>query len=204
MKLTSLSKTVRTIALIIAIASPSLQQPASAQAQNACSIASAQGPRGSLDGVNLTPTQSSAFDESSQRFDAWATRFNEKAKKVVKPNAPVGFFPKQGISSKLQETLSIEANNAKPAQIPSLTAKYGKYGRFIPETTLVYNQALFEEYERQSRFLQDQSLTVLSPAQRQKYQQNEAAFKRINKICGTQDGPFVKVGNSYEMGGSYF
>jgi hypothetical protein len=206
MKRTSLSKSVRTIALIIAIASTGLQQPASAQAQNACTIASTQAPQSSYDNVNLSPAQDSAFNAFSKKYDALAIRFNARAKKIIKPNAPVGFFIKQTGRNltPFEQQLSDEAGNSKPSQIPALNAKYGKYGKFIPETTLVYDQALFEEYQREVKLLDDQSLTVMTPAQRQQYQQNQAAFKKVNQICKTQDGPFVKVGNSYEMGGSYY
>jgi hypothetical protein len=205
MKPTLFSKSVRTIALIIAIASTGLQQPASAQAQNACSIALAQD-RGTLDGIDLTPTQSSAFNAFSKRYDAVVVRFQERAKKVIKPNAPVLFFSKEGtkIPSKLQEALSIAAEKAKPAQIPSLTAKYSQYGRFVPETTFVYSQALFEEYGRAIQIVDDQSLVVMNPTQRQKYRQNRAAEKKSNQVCGNPYGAFVKVGNAYEIGGSYF
>jgi hypothetical protein len=205
MKLTFSPKTVGIISLLVVAASPSLQPPASAQTQNACSIASAKAPESSYDGVNLSPTQQSAFNAFSKPRDALSNRLSQKAKRVVKPNASVMFFPKQGakIPSDLQKIIAVE-RVVKPAQIPSLTAKYGKYGKFIPETTLVYSQALFEEYEREMKLLDDRSLEVMSPAQRQRYQQNQATFKKINQICGTQDGPFVKVGNSYEMGGSFF
>jgi hypothetical protein len=206
MKRTSLSKSARSIALIVAISSPGLQQPAPAQGQNTCVIASSQGPRSSFDKVNLSPTQESAFNAFGKKYDALAIRFNARAKKIIKPNAPVGFFIKQTGRNltPFEQQLSDKAGNSKPSQIPALNAKYAQYGRFVPETTLVYDQALFEEYQREVKLLDDQSLTVMTPAQRQQYQQNQAALKKVNQICKTQDGPFVKVGNSYEMGGSYY
>ena len=43
----------------------------------------------------------------------------------------------------------------------------------------------------------------MNPEQQQKYQQNQEAFRRSDKACGTDSSPFTKVGNSYEMGGLY-
>lgn len=210
MKLTFSSKTICSIALIAAIFSVGLQKPADAQtqpAQNACSIASAQVPEGVFDGVNLSVEQFAAYDAVTKKYDDQVvTRLNAKAKKVIKPNAVVLFFPRQGIeiSPQLQETIASEAGSSKPAQIDSLTAKYSQYGRFIPETTLVYDQKLYQEFQKESQVLQNQILAVMKPEQRQKYQQNQEAFRRSDKACGISSSPFTKVGNSYEMGGSYF
>ncbi len=205
MKLMPSIKTVSTIALIATVINTGFQKPASAQ--NACTIASEKAPRGIFDGVNLTRTQFAAYDAITKDYDAQVVpRLNAKAKRIVKPDAPVGFFIKQTGRNltPFEQELSNKAGNSKPAQIPALNAKYAQYGRFVAETTLVFDQALFEESERESKKLQNRLYAVMNLAQRQKYQQNEAAFKRVNKICGTQDGPFTKVGNSYEMGGSYF
>jgi hypothetical protein len=203
MKRTSLSKSVRTIALIIAIASTGVQQPTSAQAQNACSIASAQAPQSTFDGVNLSPAQMSAYDAVIKKQDAQAPRLSAKGKKVIKPNATILFFPKQGVKipPKLQEALSLEAGNSKPAQIASLTTKYGQYGSFVPSTTVVYTQALFDEFKKEGQILQNRIAAVMNPTQRQKYEQNIAAYERINKACGDAYSPFTKVGNAYEMEG---
>jgi hypothetical protein len=206
MKLIFPLKTVGIIALLVAIASPNLQQPASAQVQDACSIASAKLPKGGIyDGVNLSSTQQSAFDAFIKPRDDLFLRLNEKAKKVVKPNAVVMFFPKQGVTipPELQKTIVELEKVVKPAQIPALTAKYGQYGKFNPMTTLVYDQALFEAFERGMKLLEDRSLAVMSPAQRQRYQQNQATIKKTNQICGMQTDPFIKVGNSYQMVGFF-
>jgi hypothetical protein len=216
MKLTFSSKIFGTLSLIAlaAIGSVGLQKPADAQlqaqaeaAQNSCSIASAQVPQGVFDGVNLSVEQFAAYDAVTKRYDSEVVpRLSTKATKVIKPNAVVLFFPKQGlkISPQLQETIASEAGSSKPAQIDSLTAKYGQYGRFIPETTLVYSQELFEESERESQVLQNQILAVMNLGQQQKYQQNQEAFRNSDKACGIDSSPFTKVGNSYEMGGSFF
>lgn len=206
MKLMSSIKTVSTIALIAMIINTGFQKPASAQAQDACTIASNE-TRGAFDGVNLTPTQFAAYDKITQEYDTKVVpRLNAKAKRIIKPNAPVGFFIKQTGRNltPFEQELSIKAGSATPAQIPALNAKYAQYGRFVAETTLVFDQALFEESERESKKLQNRLFAVMNLAQQKQYQKNQDAFKRVNKICGTQDGPFVKVGNTYEMGGSYF
>jgi hypothetical protein len=200
------SKTVGIIALIATITSTSLPKPALAQAQNACTIASTQVPSSTFDGLDLSTTQMSVYDGIIKNYnDQIVPGQFAKAKRVVKPNAVVLFFPKQGeqIPSKLQEALSVEAGNAKPAQIAALNAKYSQYGRFVPETTLVYDQALFEEHQKEVRLLQNRILSVMNPVQQQRYKQNQAAFETADKACGIQNGPFVKVGDSYEMGGSY-
>ena len=208
MKLTS-SKTICSIALIAVIFSPTLQKPADAQTQppqNACSIASAQVPGSVFDGVNLSAQQFAAYDAAVKRYDEQVTpRLDAKAKRVIKPDALVLFLPKRGleISPQLQETISIEAGNSKPAQIDSLTAKYSQYGRFVAETTLVYDQKLYEEFQKESKVLQNQILAVMKPEQREKYQQNQEAWRRRDEACGINSSPFTKVGNSYEMGGSY-
>ncbi len=209
MKLTFSSKTICSIALIAVIFSPTLQKPAEAQtqpAQNACSIASAQVPESIFDGVNLSAQQFAAYDAVSKKYDDVVSQQNAKAKKVIKPNAVVMFFPKQGleISPQLQETIASEAGNSKPAQIEALTAKYSQYGRFIPETTLVYDQKLYEEFKKERQVADNQILAVMNPQQRQKYQQNQEAFRRSDIACGIDSGPFIKVGNSYEIGGSFF
>jgi hypothetical protein len=207
MKLISPFKTISIIALIAAIATPSLQQPASAQAQDACSIASANFPKGGIyDGVNLSPTQQSAFDAFDKSRNATFIRLNQRAKRVTETNAAVMFFPKQGVTipPDLKKKIAELERVVKPAQTPSLNAKYGQYGRFNPLTKLVYSQALFEEYEREMKLLEDRSLEVMTPAQQRKYRQNQATYKKINRICGGQEyGGFLKVGNSYEMEGFF-
>ncbi|MGB5960557.1 MAG: hypothetical protein WBG73_07875 [Coleofasciculaceae cyanobacterium] len=210
MKLTFSSKTICSIALIAVIYSPTLQKPANAQtqpAQNACSIASAQVPEGVFDGVNLSTEQFAAYDAVIKRHDEQVTsRLDAKAKRVIKPDAFVLFLPQRGleIPTQVQEAITNDVQSSKPAQIDSLTAKYGQYGRFIPETTLVYDQKLYEEFQKESQVLQNQILAVMKPEQRQKYQQNQEAFRRSDEACGINSSPFTKVGNSYEMGGSYF
>jgi hypothetical protein len=207
MKRTSLSKSVRTIALIIAIASTGLQQPASAQAQNACAIAYTKTPKGGIyDGINLSPTQQSAFDAFTKPRDALFIRLNPRANRVTKPNASIMFFPKEGVTipPDLKKKIAEFERVGKPAQAPSLNEKYGQYGRFNPLTTLVYSQALFEEYEREMKRLENQSLEVMTPAQRRRYQQNQAPYKKINQVCNLQQYEgFLKVGNSYEMEGFF-
>jgi hypothetical protein len=215
MKPTFLSKTFGALFLIslAAIGSVGLQKPADAQqiaqaepATNACSIASAQVPESVFDGVNLTAEQFAAYDAVTKRYDSEVVpRLTAKATKVIKPDARVEFFQRQGVEipPQLQETIMKEAGNSKPAQIDSLTAKYGQYGSFIPETTLVYSQKLFEEFEKESRVLQNQILAVMNPEQQQKFQQNQEAFRNSNKACGVNDSPFTKVGDSYEIGGLF-
>ncbi|RUT10325.1 hypothetical protein DSM106972_008200 [Dulcicalothrix desertica PCC 7102] len=215
MKLTFLSKTFGALFLIAlaAIGSVGLQKPADAQlqaqtepAQNACSIASAQVPESVFDGVNLSAEQFAAYDAVTKRYDdEVVSRLTAKATKVIKPNAVVGFFQRQGVEipPQLQETIASEAGNSKPAQIDSLTAKYGQHGSFIPEKTLVYNQELFEEFQKESQILLLQILAVMNPEQQQKYQQNQEAFRRSDKACGIDNSPFIKVGDSYELGGYY-
>jgi hypothetical protein len=206
MKLTFSPKTVGIIALLATIASPVLQQPASAQAQNACSIASAEAPKGLDDGVNLSPTQQSAFDAFDKPRNATFIRLNQRAKRVTETDAVVMFFPKQGVTipPDLKKKIAKLERVVKPAQTPSLNAKYGQYGRFNPATKLIYSQALFEEYEREMKLLEDRSLEVMTPAQQRRYRQNQATYKKINRICGGQEyGVFLKVGNSYEVEGFF-
>jgi hypothetical protein len=165
MKLIFPLKTIGIIALVAAIATPSLQQPASAQAQDACSIASANFPKGGIyDGVNLSPTQQSAFDAFDKPRNATFIRLNQRAKRVTETNAAVMFFPKQGVTipPDLKKKIAELERVVKPAQTPSLNAKYGQYGRFNPATKLVYSQALFEEYEREMKLLEDRSLEIRS------------------------------------------
>jgi hypothetical protein len=205
MKLTFSPKTVGIIALLATIATPSLQQPASAQAQNACSIASAKAPKGIDGGVNLSSTQQAAFDAFIKPRDDLFSRLSKKAKRVVEPNATVMFFPKQGVTipSDLKKKIAELERVVKPAQTPSLNAKYGQYGKFNPMVTLVYSQALFEEYNREMKLLEDRSLEVMTPAQRRIYKQNQATYKEINRVCGLPYEVFLKVGNSYEVQGFF-
>jgi hypothetical protein len=207
MKRTSFSKSGRTIALIIAIASTGLQQPASAQAQNACAIAYTKAPKGGIyDGINLSPTQQSAFDVFTKPRDALFMRLKPRANRATKPDAPIMFFPKQGVTipPDLKKQIAKLERVGKPAQVPSLNEKYGQYGRFNPLTTLIYSQALFDEYEREMKRLENQSLEVMTPAQRRRYQQNQATYKKINQVCNLQQYEgFLKVGNSYEMEGFF-
>jgi hypothetical protein len=205
MKLISPFKTISIIALIAAIATPSLQQSASAQVQDACSIASAKAPKGIDGGVNLSSTQQAAFDAFIKPRDDLFSRLSKKAKRVVEPNATVMFFPKQGVTipSDLKKKIAELERVVKPAQTPSLNAKYGQYGKFNPMATLVYSQALFEEYNREMKLLEDRSLEVMTPAQRRIYKQNQATYKEINRVCGLQYEEFLKVGNSYEIGGFF-
>jgi hypothetical protein len=206
MKLTFSPKTVGIIALLVAIATPSLQQPASAQAQDACSIASAEFPKSIDDGVNLSPTQQSAFDAFDKPRNATFIRLNQRAKRITEANAAVLFFPKQDVTipPDLKKKIAKLERVVKPAQTPSLNVEYGQYGRFNPATKLVYSQALFEEYEREMKRLEDRSLEVMTPAQQRRYRKNQATYKKINRICGGQEyGVFLKVGNSYEVEGFF-
>jgi hypothetical protein len=203
MKLMFRSKIVGIIALILATVVTELQQPASAQVQNACSIALAQVRSSPFDGVNLTPKQLSAYDAINRDYnDRVISRLMGKAKKVIKPDGNVMFSANQGV--KIPPELEKIADDAKSAQVPSLIAKYGRYGKFSPETTFVLDRALFEEYERQNQIYQNRIVAIMNPVQQRQYQRNQAAYQRGNKACGIQESPFVKVGNSYEVGGSYF
>jgi hypothetical protein len=213
MKLTFSSKTFGVLFLIAlaAIGSVGLQKPADAQlqaqaepTQNACSIASAQVPESVFDGVNLSVEQFAAYDAIMKKHDDEVSpRLTARGTIVIKPNAVVNFFQRQGVEipPQLQETIANEAGSSKPDQIDSLNAKYGQYGTFRPQRTLIYSQELFEEFEKERQVLLSQILTVMNPEQQQKYQQNQEAFRRSDEACGSNSSPFTKVGDSYQMEG---
>ncbi len=218
MKLTSLSlsKAVRTLSAMVflsVIVGTTVQQSAQAQNQlqaqaesatNACSIASAQAPESAFDGVNLSAEQFAAYDAVMKKHDEEVSpRLTARGKILIKPNAVVNFFQKQGVEipPQLQETIANEAGSSKPDQIDSLNAKYGQYGTFLPQRTLIYSQELFEEFKKEEQVLLSQILAVMNPEQQQKYQQNQEAFRRINEACGDSSSPFTKVGDSYEIEG---
>ncbi|MBD2091829.1 hypothetical protein H6F67_18460 [Microcoleus sp. FACHB-1515] len=216
MKVTSSSKAVRTIvlaALVAVVGYVGLQKPANAQlqtqsepAQSACAIASEQAPNGVFDGVNLSARQFAAYDAVINRYNTQVVpRLDARAERVIKPDAMVVFIPQRGVEvpSEVQNAISTEVIIATPAQIDALTARYSQYGSFFPEQTLVYSQALFEEFERESQALQNQILAVMTPEQQQRYRQNQTAFQRSNEACGLSNSPFTRVGNSYEMGGLF-
>lgn len=218
MKLTLLSKTISTISLIAALSAvvgTGVQRAAQAQEarvradydEAACLAAQdALGDSFSVfEGVDLSDEQWEAYDAASSAGGERQNILSESVQSVVKPNANVLFFPKNDVEipAEIERAAGLAASESTPDQIDTLTEKYGQYGSFIPEKTRVYTQAQFVQFEEIDRETMAQILAVMAPDQQQQYQANLDIMRRADEDCGFDSGPFVQVGDTYEVGGFF-
>ncbi len=208
MKLTSFSKSVRSIGLMTmlsAIVATSLQQPVQAQfgviakdATGACVPL----PNGTyyqeFGGIKFSPKQKAAYRKIEAKIQKRYKVISDNTKEVVVPGGGLAIYFKEGIGDKKATEISdaslkmLRDNFSTDKQIKLLTEKYGKYGTFSPTTSLVYTPEQIALGHKIGRDFEAQTMAILTPEQQKIYQVNLTLQRRI-QACSLPPQPFDRI-----------
>ena len=213
MKLTSLSKSVRSIGLMTLLSATigtTLQQPVQAQeappnfsvlAKDKNGVCSPL-PQGvfyqEFGGITFSPEQKAAY----RKFDAEARKrykpIIDNPKKVIDPDGPVGIEFRPGIGDKkafeIVDALDvlIRRKLSTAQQVEALTKSYGQYAIFSPPEGISYSPKQISEGKRITRNWEAQTMAILTPKQQKIYKANLALQDRIMD-CGIRDQPIDRL-----------
>jgi Spy/CpxP family protein refolding chaperone len=197
MKLTSLSKAVRTIGLMTALSllvSTTVQQMANAQAQNGIATESETAcvplPEGGFffdfQGIELTPEQLAAFRRFSAELSERATAMDVQT--VPLPGGGSSLSMKGEVSQEMEKELMAAFDAITLDQVPDseqvdeFNERYGQYAEFALATRLVFTPEQIAENDEINRAFEAQMLSIFTPEQQQIYRAN-LAIKRGIEAC---------------------
>jgi hypothetical protein len=198
MKRNSLSKSVRTIALMTLLSitvGTSIQR--SAQAQYGVLAKNASGACVPLpNGVYYQEfggiTFSSAQKEAYRKIEA---QIRKRYKTIG-----VDFYTdyKPGVSEEkkaeiIDASIILESDNLSSAeQVKFLNIKYGQYARFSVRKSMIFTQKEIAKGRQIGLDFEAQTMAILTPAQQKVYKVNLALQRRI-QACGASDTPFDRI-----------
>jgi hypothetical protein len=198
MKLTSFSKSVRSIGLMAMLSVTivtSLQQPIQAQSKGNRVPTTADGtcaplPEGTyyqeFGGITFSSAQKAAYREIEAQI-----------RKRYKPIGDVSTEYKPGVSEEkkaeiVDGSIALERYNLSNAeQVKVLTKKYGKYAKFSLNKSGIYTQRQIEEGQQIGLDFEAQTMAILTPEQKKIYAANLAIQRRI-QAC-VDPTPFSRI-----------
>ncbi|RUT10323.1 hypothetical protein DSM106972_008180 [Dulcicalothrix desertica PCC 7102] len=211
MKLTFLSKTVRTLGLMTLLSvmvGTSVQQSVQAQTQStadfleqskACDRAMKEDGEemdggyffDDFKGLNLTDQQKKAYEVLDAQAEAKRAEIYKGSISVADPAAILSFSSSPGVSvppdvqAAIQEALN---SNPKMDQEAALNQKFGKYGRFIGSYITYFTPEQETQLSQIGKDFYSQVQDLMTPEQQPQYSKNLAARLRINAACDVK-GP---------------
>jgi hypothetical protein len=200
MKLTSLSKKVRSIGLMAAVLSvlvgTTIQQTVQAQnkvptdLETSCFGGNGYPPPNELEGIQFTPEQDAAYQRFREEVDA--------KNGAIYKNAPLGPEPLTGlsfgdekapVSPEMQAKIIAEFDVITLDEIPdreqakAFNEAHGKYAELeIGERNSELTPEQYAEMDNNIRNLEPQTLSILTPEQQKVFQAN-LVMKRAYEAC---------------------
>jgi hypothetical protein len=207
MKLTSLSKSVRSfglIAMLSVLVTTTLQQPIQAQtvAKDKNGVCTTL-PEGvfyqEFGGITFSPAQKAAYRKIEAKINKRYKVISDNTRPVVLPGAGLSMYPKPKVfeekASEINAAMSdpeiLKLSTAQ--QIEVLTKKYGKYATFSFAEALVYTPKQIAEGKRIGRDFEAQTMAILTPNQQKIYKVNLALQQRIQACVEPDNIPFDRI-----------
>jgi hypothetical protein len=203
MKLTLLSRSIGSIAMLSIAIATALQQPIQAQTigkddNGVC----APLPQGvyyqEFGGIKFSPAQKAAYRKIEAKINKRYKVISDNTKEVVVPGGGLAIYFKEGIGDRKATEISDVSlkmsrdNLSTDKQIKLLTKKYGKYGIFSPTTSLVYTPEQIALGHKIGRDFEAQTMAILTPEQQKIYQVNLTLQRRI-QACSLPPQPFDRI-----------
>jgi hypothetical protein len=207
MKLTSLSKSIRTIglmAMLSAVVATSLQQPVQAQtvAKDKNGVCTTL-PEGvfyqEFGGITFSPAQKAAYRKIEAKINRRYKVISDNTKLVVIPDGGLSVEFKPGIGDKKANEINdaslkmVQDGLSTAQQIKLLTQKYGKYAIFSFPKAAVYTPEQIAEGKRIGRDFEAQTMAILTPNQQKIYKVNLALQQRIQACVEPDNIPFDRI-----------
>jgi hypothetical protein len=203
MKLTFLSKVLRTLSLMVmlsVVVDMIVQQPVQAapqtkdktEAGTACVPLPEGGFFYELQGITFTPEQAAAYDKLSAKLSA---REAERAKGLRTeeiPGAPLDIEMKDGSPEGIGEEIikaqdaMIRRNVFVNEQLKLLTQKYGQYAIFYKPRTTVFTPEQLASQDKDMRADEAEMMATLTPQQQKVYQANLVRRGQL-EACNTKN-----------------
>ena len=199
MKLTSLSKSVRSIGLmaLLSVVVGSLVQQ-SVQAQNqaqlkapvTCNLQLKNGFFYEFQDIKFTPKQEATYRKISATMKQKADAQVKNVRTEPRPDASVDVVFKEGITDKIaleisEASTAMGSRNLPPKeQMRLLTEKYGQYATFFQTPTLRFTPQQIAAKEKMNRDFEAQMMSIFTPQQRKVYRAN-LVIKRQIEACDT-------------------
>jgi hypothetical protein len=205
MKLTALSKSVRSIGLMTMLSvtvATAQQQPVQAQfgvlakdSNGACVPL----PNGiyyqEFGGITFSSEQKTAYRRIEAKIKERFKVIVDNGREVVIPDGGLTVEFKPGISTEKANEINDASvkmardNLSTAMQVKLLTKKYGEYAKFSLPKATIYTPEQIAEGKRISRDLEAQTMTILTSEQQKIYRANLALQQRI-RACDPLDTPF--------------
>jgi hypothetical protein len=201
MKLTSLSKSVRTIGLMAAVlpvlVATTLQQTVQAQNEvltdSETSCGNVFTPLNELEGIQFTPEQDAAYQRFREEVDAKNGAIYRSAPLAPEPLTGLSFGDeREPVSPEMQAKIIAEFDVITLDEIPdrdqakAFKETYGKYAELeIGERNSEPTPEQYAEMDNNIRNLETQIPSILTPEQQKVYQANlvmKRAFEACNPI----------------------
>jgi hypothetical protein len=199
MKLTSLSKSVRTIglmAILSVLVATTLQQPIQAQskaltkAATACVPLPAGGFFFELKGIEFSPKQQAQYKKILAEMNVRSEALSKRLRRVMSKGYLVTEYPGT-IDDRIRKEIEAAASDATAAdgivnrkKVKELNKKYAQYAKFYIEPKIVFTQAQITERNKINSELEEQTLSILTPEQQKVFRAN-LVIKRGLEACDT-------------------
>jgi len=183
MKLTSLSKSVRTLALITLLSATigtSMQQSVQAQSGAKPKVACITLPEGQIfnefEGITFSREQDKAYQKIRAARNKKANALSKTFRAVDDPERNFSIAPKPGTSDEKMEEISddditlIRAKVSNDLRRELLTRRYGRYATFSINQNIVFTPEQIATGRKIWRDSEAQTMAILTPEQRKIYQ----------------------------------
>lgn len=184
MQFTSLSKSVRTIGVMIllsAIVGTSMQQNAQAQSGAKPKVACITLPPdqsffNEFEGITFSREQDEAYQKIRTARDAKSNALSKTFRAVADPERNFGTIPKPGTSDEKMEEISdddttlIRANVSNDLRREMLTRRHGRYATFLINQNFVFTPEQIATGRKIWRDSEAQTMAIFTPEQQKIYQ----------------------------------